>query len=874
MSSTTNRDSVRVCIRLRGGISKTQEIQKDNKAAQTVCVFPEQSSPDNNSSNNRNHFNEIVVDKLLFASTTSFTTTNKEKDRFTFDTVFGSESTQESIYEEVGKPALQSALEGFNSCIMAFGQTSSGKTFTILGNPEKLEESLSEELNEHAGLVPRVLVKLFEKLQSLPEGEMTWNVEISVVELYNENFYDLLNYPLIQSATEGSHTMTTVLSDGEFVQTATTSQDQSGGGSGYHQLLRIREDRGTGGRGIYIEGLTKRNIKNPQQGLRCILEASKRTHVAETGMNRTSSRSHTIVQLFISQTNHVNGGSKLSSQFFLVDLAGSERVSRTGAAGNLLKEAQSINLSLTLLGNVINKLTDGTSKHIPYRDSKLTRLLQDALGGNSTTTLLCTTSVLAVDAQETVLTLQFATRAKSIKNAPRANVELSGDALKEAYARSQDEIATLKVKIRLLEAEVVILSLNHQQGKIGGIGPTPAPPSTTNQLHMMRRTSSVMSSNAPSTKPSTPASVTTMVGTLRKGTSFSNNGTKTPTINPQQQQRQQHLQSAGQVSSFFENIVLEDLQSTIASLITDLNTEKEERQFLVNERDDAIKRVDFHVAKEKELLRKVEEMEKSLEQQICRVQQLEKESEERKENERRNPEFERSQLQRRLSELMTSASSQQSPIAPVSSLASLATEEKYQTELTQLRQKVTTLTNKLANNTDVEEERKAMNQKLEDMEIRHQQELAEIKFECRKANRLLEEEMLRLTNKLDVRVAEVAKLKQELDESEETKEILRSKVRSAHDSIQSVLSDEHQNAAVLHMENRRNGERIRELAEKNEKHEQTIKESRREIDSLLRDIENAPISEDVKKKLLLRDALQKQRSLFKKKLLDCFSYDG
>ena len=354
-TNNSNRDSVRVVIRLRGGVTKTQEVNRDNKLAQTISISPENplvaiSSGQKNGEENSCLFKEVVVDKKHMTTSSS---SLSPKERFTFDTVFSPETSQETVYQTVAEPAVKSALEGYNCCIMAFGQTGSGKTYTLNFFDEENPSSIVPD----SGITPRVLSNLFERLSSLPESEISWTMELSIFELYNENLYDLLYYPLVTSSS----------SDGTSSAMTETSQFQQ-----QQPELRIREDRGglsstTGGgaRGVYIEGMTKRHIESASQGLRCIQEASKRKHMAETLMNKNSSRSHTIVQLFITQTNHVQGGTKLSSQFFLVDLAGSERVSRSGAAGTVLKEAQSINLSLTLLGNVINKLTDGKSTHIP-----------------------------------------------------------------------------------------------------------------------------------------------------------------------------------------------------------------------------------------------------------------------------------------------------------------------------------------------------------------------------------------------------------------------------------------------------------------------------------------------------------------------------
>eukprot|EP00744_Colponema_vietnamica_P015298 GILI01021450.1.p1 GENE.GILI01021450.1~~GILI01021450.1.p1 ORF type:complete len:601 (+),score=80.57 GILI01021450.1:58-1803(+) len=193
------------------------------------------------------------------------------------------------------------------------------------------------------------------------------------------------------------------------------------------------------------------SVSSSQKAMEIIKLASQKKAVGATRMNDTSSRSHTIVVLNISQTDQVKHDTRINSQVFLVDLAGSERVEKTGAAGDRLKEAQNINLSLTLLGNVISKLTDGKSLHIPYRDAKLTRLLQDSIGGNAMTTLICTGSEEKQHLQETLSTLQFAQRAKSIKNQPVANIVRGIEEVTKELATAMMEVKPLRRKLQLLE---------------------------------------------------------------------------------------------------------------------------------------------------------------------------------------------------------------------------------------------------------------------------------------------------------------------------------------------------------------------------------------------------------------------------------------
>ena len=228
-----------------------------------------------------------------------------------------------------------------------------------------------------------------------------------------------------------------------------------------HDLLATEEDAGkeyrvredlTGPRGIYVENLRVREVHDLEGAMACLAQAATHRTTAATAANDSSSRSHSLVTVDVVQSNLLEGGLRTLGRLNLVDLAGSEKVAKTKAAGDRLKEAQKINLSLTLLGNVIYKLTDGRSVHIPYRDSKLTRILQDSLGGNSKTCLLCMCSAAAADHAETANTLLFATRAKRIKNRPQAHRELSAPELTVAFHKAQEEVRALRDRVAELEA--------------------------------------------------------------------------------------------------------------------------------------------------------------------------------------------------------------------------------------------------------------------------------------------------------------------------------------------------------------------------------------------------------------------------------------
>lgn len=341
-----------------------------------------------------------------------------DKNRFTFDAVFGPHCSQADLYAAIGADVVKHSLEGYNACVMTYGQTSSGKTFSMLGpdgGSDRLfgDRTVDVRASQELGLVPRVLDTLFRRRNDKSGGEVSTNIEISCVELYNEVFFDLLS-----------------------------------GDAEKSQNLRIREDAN---RGIFIEGAASLPVDNTPQLFDLLAKISSSKHTSFTAMNATSSRSHTIITVSVDQVDHVRHDSTTNSRIFLVDLAGSERIEKTGAMGDRLKEAQNINLSLTLLGNVIKKLTDGKSMHIPYRDSKLTRLLQNSLGGNSLTTLLCTISPDASNSSETLSTLGFAQRAKSIKNRPLVNKVLAQEEFSKEISNLRAEVAALQEKLRDLD---------------------------------------------------------------------------------------------------------------------------------------------------------------------------------------------------------------------------------------------------------------------------------------------------------------------------------------------------------------------------------------------------------------------------------------
>lgn len=306
---------------------------------------------------------------------------NDQHASFTFDRVFPPSSTQKDIYEYCINETVNDVFQGYNGTILAYGQTGSGKTYTMMGS--------DIEDKQTRGLIPRIADAIFELIM-LSSSDIEYTVGVSYMEIYMEKIRDLLD-----SSTDSNN-------------------------------LQIHEDKDNG---IHVKGLQTLYATTPADLYNIMKEGSNSRAIASTNMNEESSRSHAIFQIVITQKTLSTGVVK-KGNLFLVDLAGSEKVAKTGASGQTLEEAKKINSSLSSLGNVINALTDGKSHHIPYRDSKLTRILQESLGGNSRTSLIINCSPSKTNAFETLSTLRFGSRAKKIKNKAHINTELSPKELK------------------------------------------------------------------------------------------------------------------------------------------------------------------------------------------------------------------------------------------------------------------------------------------------------------------------------------------------------------------------------------------------------------------------------------------------------------
>ncbi|KAL4581238.1 hypothetical protein LXL04_017448 [Taraxacum kok-saghyz] len=329
--------------------------------------------------------------------------------RFKFDHVACETIDQETLFRMVGLPMVENCLSGYNSCIFAYGQTGSGKTHTMLGEINELEVKPSP----YRGMTPRMFEFLFARIIAEEESRMderlTYNCKCSFLEIYNEQITDLLD----PSSTN----------------------------------LQLREDVKTG---VYVENLTECEVHTVGDILRLLSRGSANRRVAATNMNRESSRSHSVFTCVIESRWEKDSTSNLRfARLNLVDLAGSERQKTSGAEGERLKEAASINKSLSTLGHVIMVLVEGANartRHVPYRDSRLTFLLQDSLGGNSKTMIIANVSPSICSATETLNTLKFAQRAKLIQNNAVVNEDASGDimALQQQIQLLKEELATLK----------------------------------------------------------------------------------------------------------------------------------------------------------------------------------------------------------------------------------------------------------------------------------------------------------------------------------------------------------------------------------------------------------------------------------------------
>ena len=335
---------------------------------------------------------------------------------FSYDKVFSPNSNQTEIYTNVGKRIVDDIMAGYNGTIFAYGQSGSGKTYTMYG------KDIYDENTK--GIIPRVVEEIFKRVEK-SDNSIDFQFKLSVMEIYKEVMYDLF--------THGNN-------------------------------LKIIENKE---KGVYIENLSEVYLSSVEEFFNYVDLSQKNRKVAETKLNHNSSRSHCIMILEVIQ-NYKKEKIIKKGILNLVDLAGSEKVSKTGAVGETLEEAKKINLSLSTLGNVIHALTQGMG-HIPFRDSKLTRILKESLGGNYKTYLIVTCSPHSYNLDEIISSLLFAKRVKCIKNKYKINIKYSYDELQNLVDKLNDKLLLANEKIRkLVNGEKININEEENKNNIKG----------------------------------------------------------------------------------------------------------------------------------------------------------------------------------------------------------------------------------------------------------------------------------------------------------------------------------------------------------------------------------------------------------------------
>ncbi|XP_048633774.1 kinesin-like protein KIN-5A [Brassica napus] len=326
---------------------------------------------------------------------------------FLFDKVFGPTSQQKDLYHQAVSPIVFEVLDGYNCTIFAYGQTGTGKTYTMEGGARKK----NGEIPSDAGVIPRAVKQIFDILEAQSAAE--YSLKVSFLELYNEELTDLLAPEETKFADDKSKKPLALMEDGKG--------------------------------GVFVRGLEEEIVSTADEIYKVLEKGSAKRRTAETLLNKQSSRSHSIFSVTIHIKECTPEGEEIvkSGKLNLVDLAGSENISRSGAREGRAREAGEINKSLLTLGRVINALVEH-SGHIPYRESKLTRLLRDSLGGKTKTCVIATVSPSVHCLEETLSTLDYAHRAKHIKNKPEVNQKMMKSAImKDLYG----EIERLKQEV-------------------------------------------------------------------------------------------------------------------------------------------------------------------------------------------------------------------------------------------------------------------------------------------------------------------------------------------------------------------------------------------------------------------------------------------
>ena len=457
-SSSSSSSHVEVMIRIRpalrreleGGVAYQKAIVRTNQGK--TCVASESVE---RTLGRRMMMGDVVSDggdvrmsgSMLEDGGFDSASTRFKSHEFGFDAVYDETSTQEEVYERSAKPAVLNALRGYNATVLAYGQTGTGKTYTMEGERAALLAYGQQRYGlpgnapptdaEERGIIPRAIEDIFDFIASDSNARSKYLVRVSYLQIYNETISDLLKPERVN--------------------------------------LTIREDKK---RGVFVEGQSEWVARTPQEIYSLLERGAQLRATGSTKMNEISSRSHAVFTIIIEHSkidddepvDAIDSGATTRAQrqsitvgkLNLVDLAGSERVSLTGATGKRLDESKKINQSLSALGNVISALTDVKGRpHIPYRDSKLTRILEDSLGGNCITTVIAMVAPALEAYAESLSTLKFANRAKEIKNKAKLNEDLDQKSLLRKYERELRQLRSeldertrdLVDKRRLLEAD-------------------------------------------------------------------------------------------------------------------------------------------------------------------------------------------------------------------------------------------------------------------------------------------------------------------------------------------------------------------------------------------------------------------------------------
>ncbi|NWU31222.1 KIF6 protein, partial [Dyaphorophyia castanea] len=355
---------------------------------------------------------EITVPRDL---ADGFINNKRESYKFKFQKIFGQEAKQDVIFDSIAKPVAECVLAGYNGTIFAYGQTGSGKTFTITGGAERYSDR---------GIIPRTLSYIFDQLQK--DSSKVYTTHVSYLEIYNECGYDLLN-PKHEASKMEDLPKVTIMED----------SDQN----------------------IHLKNLSLQQATNEEEALNLLFLGDTNRMIAETPMNQASSRSHCIFTIHIS-SKEPGSATIRHSKLHLVDLAGSERVAKTGIGGHLLTEAKYINLSLHYLEQVIIALAEKNRSHIPYRNSMMTSVLRDSLGGNCMTTMIATLAMDKRNIDESISTCRFAQRVALIKNEAVLNEEIDPTLM---IVQLKKEIQDLKYELALVTGKQRTSELSQEE---------------------------------------------------------------------------------------------------------------------------------------------------------------------------------------------------------------------------------------------------------------------------------------------------------------------------------------------------------------------------------------------------------------------------